>query len=302
MRKQRTFDAAAIFDDDAFRRRYGFHKADVFFYNHHAAHGLPAYFYSQFADALIYTADGIGDNVSYSVTAARGGTLDVLSGGDAALHRPFRINSVGLLYCYFTDALGFIWNRHEGKVTGLAGFGKPTAAGEIMRHFSGRRGRRDRVGFRELSRHASICPRRLRPPLARGRGSVSAGGDRAPDLRRGRKILAPHRPGGDRDVWRDLRQCPAQSRSPRNHVGQAGLRVSGHGRRRPAGRRLPDLSAHTRRRRKHGSTTVTTCVSSILAATTVPNSTRRPAHCPGLQRTASVRSTRRSNCWRRARW
>ncbi len=135
MRKQRTFDAAAIFNADAFRRRYGFHKADVFFYNHHAAHGLPAYFYSQFADALIYTADGIGDNVSYSVTAARGGTLDVLSGGDAALHRPFRINSVGLLYCYFTDALGFIWNRHEGKVTGLAGFGKPTAAGEIMRHF-----------------------------------------------------------------------------------------------------------------------------------------------------------------------
>src|SRR5262245_14431895 len=122
MRKQRTSDAASIFDADAFRRRHGFRKADIFFYNHHAAHGLPAYFYSQFADALIYTADGIGDNVSYSVTAAHGGTLDVLLGNDTALHRPFRINSVGLLYCYFTDALGFIWNRHEGKVTGLAGF------------------------------------------------------------------------------------------------------------------------------------------------------------------------------------
>jgi len=136
MRKQRTSDAASIFDADAFRSRYGLRKADIFFYNHHAAHGLPAYFYSQFADALIYTADGIGDNVSYSVTAAHGGTLDVLSGNDTALHRPFRINSVGLLYCYFTDALGFIWNRHEGKVTGLAGFGKPAAAAEIMRHFS----------------------------------------------------------------------------------------------------------------------------------------------------------------------
>jgi carbamoyltransferase len=136
MRKQRTFDAAAIFDQDGFKRRYGFHKADVVFYNHHAAHGLPAYFYSQFPDALIYTADGIGDNVSYSVTAARAGALEVLSGGDAGLHRPFPINSIGLLYCYFTDALGFIWNRHEGKVTGLAGFGEPRAAAEIMRHFS----------------------------------------------------------------------------------------------------------------------------------------------------------------------
>jgi carbamoyltransferase len=136
MRKQGADEAAAIFDVDGFKRRYGFPKAQLYFYNHHAAHGLPAYFYSQFADALIYTADGIGDNVSYSVTAARSGNLEVLAGDDRALHRPFRINSVGLLYCYFTDALGFIWNRHEGKVTGLAGFGKPVAADEIMGHFS----------------------------------------------------------------------------------------------------------------------------------------------------------------------
>jgi carbamoyltransferase len=136
MLKQRTLDAASIFDKEAFRRRYGFGKADIYFYNHHAAHGLPAYFFSEFGDALIYTADGIGDNVSYSVTAARGGKLEVLAGDDRALHQPFQINSIGLLYCYFTDALGFIWNRHEGKLTGLAGFGKPIAADDIMRHFT----------------------------------------------------------------------------------------------------------------------------------------------------------------------
>ena len=119
MRKQRAYDAAAIFDAEAFKRRHGFAKADLYFYNHHAAHGLPAYFFSEFSDALIYTADGIGDNVSYSVTSAHAGALEVLAGDDQALHQPFRINSVGLLYCYFTDALGFIWNRHEGKVTGL---------------------------------------------------------------------------------------------------------------------------------------------------------------------------------------
>ena len=43
-------------------------RPKLFFYNHHAAHGLPAYFFSEFDDALIYTADGIGDNISYSAS------------------------------------------------------------------------------------------------------------------------------------------------------------------------------------------------------------------------------------------
>ena len=135
MRKQGTKDANTIFDKEGFKARYGFTKADVFFFNHHLAHGLPGYFFSKFDDALIYTADGIGDNISYSATTARKGALDIIAGGDATLLEKYKTNSVGLLYCYFTDALGFIWNRHEGKVTGLAGFGKPVAAAEIMDHF-----------------------------------------------------------------------------------------------------------------------------------------------------------------------
>ena len=136
MRRQGTRDAAAIFDTEKFKRQYGFDKAEIYFYNHHAAHGLPGYFFSEFDDALIYTADGIGDNISYSVSHAQRGDIEVLSGGDATLIDKYKVNSVGLLYCYFTDALGFIWNRHEGKVTGLSAFGKPVAAAEILSHFS----------------------------------------------------------------------------------------------------------------------------------------------------------------------
>jgi carbamoyltransferase len=135
MRKQGATDAAAIFNVDVFKRNYGFDKAEIHFFNHHAAHGVPAYFFSQFEDALIYTADGIGDNISYSASVAKRGDIKVLSGGDGTLLEKYKVNSVGLLYCYFTDALGFIWNRHEGKVTGLAAFGKPVAAAEIMNHF-----------------------------------------------------------------------------------------------------------------------------------------------------------------------
>jgi carbamoyltransferase len=135
MRKQGTYDAAQIFNADLFKKNYGFDKAEIHFFNHHLAHGLPAYFFSRFDEALIYTADGIGDNISYSASLARKGKIDILSGGDDTLHEKYKVNSIGLLYCYFTDALGFIWNRHEGKVTGLAAFGKPVAAAEIIGHF-----------------------------------------------------------------------------------------------------------------------------------------------------------------------
>lgn len=134
-RRQSTKDSLSLLDQDALRARYGFSKATFYVYNHHAAHGVPAYFYSEFDDALIYTADGIGDNISYSAMLAHGRQLDVLFGGDATLLERYQANSLGLLYSYFTDALGFIWTRHEGKLTGLAGFGKPVLSDEIVRRF-----------------------------------------------------------------------------------------------------------------------------------------------------------------------
>ncbi len=164
--------------EEGFKRRYGFNKADVFFYNHHAAHGLPGYFFSEFPDALIYTADGIGDNVSYSVTAARGGALEVLSGGDEALLRPFRVNSVGLLYCYFTNALGFIWNSARRQGDRACRLRPAQCRRRDPAAFHGRCGRRDLLGFPELSCDAPICTRGLRQAFARGCGGLGAGSNR----------------------------------------------------------------------------------------------------------------------------
>jgi carbamoyltransferase len=163
-RKQGAMDAAVIFNAEAFRARYGFPKAAIYVYNHHAAHGISAYFFSEFTDALIYTADGIGDNRSYSARAARAGLIELLSGGEENLLVRYDVNSVGLLYAYFTDALGFIWNRHKGKVTGLAGFGSPVLAGEIISHFSvDERGEIacDFPSYEEMRRYAQDVCRRL---------------------------------------------------------------------------------------------------------------------------------------------
>jgi carbamoyltransferase len=135
MQKLRVDDALDIFDVASFRARYGFKKADVYFANHHFAHGIAAHFYSPFDDSLVYTADACGDNVAYSARAVRLGAFEELFGGDANLHGIFPASSLGNLYGFFTQALGFRMNRHEGKLTGLAGFGDAKAAEEIKRHF-----------------------------------------------------------------------------------------------------------------------------------------------------------------------
>ena len=66
------------------------------FFNHHLAHALPTLFHTDWDDALLYTADGGGDHVQYSMRAFRGGRIETWYGGDEELARPLRIDSLGL--------------------------------------------------------------------------------------------------------------------------------------------------------------------------------------------------------------
>ena len=135
MRKERNTEAAAIFRGDGFLAREGFTHARVHFYNHHRAHALPAYFYSGFDEALIHTADGMGDGVAYSAHVGRPSGVELLFGGDENLLRRKQVDSLGLLYAGFTAAIGFRPNRHEGKLVGLAAHGRPVAAEHILSWF-----------------------------------------------------------------------------------------------------------------------------------------------------------------------
>jgi carbamoyltransferase len=129
-------DSEAIFDGARFLAEHGF-RADcsLRFFNHHLAHALPTLFHTDWSEALLYTADGGGDNVQYSHRVFRDGRLDTLYGGDEELLHPMRIDSLGLAYGYATQALGYRINRHEGKLTGLAAYGAPRAFEAIARHF-----------------------------------------------------------------------------------------------------------------------------------------------------------------------
>ena len=126
-----------LFRSDRFLAENGF-RADtqLHFVNHHEAHGLAALFFTDWDDALIYTADGVGDNVSYSVRKLQNGQLDCLFGGDEWLkkkHAPR--NSLATAYGHATKAAGFRMWRHEGKLTGLSARGEPELRDALGRHF-----------------------------------------------------------------------------------------------------------------------------------------------------------------------
>jgi carbamoyltransferase len=135
--RYRRTDSVAMFDGVRFKRELGLRAdATIAFANHHLAHALPCLFHSSWPEALLYTADGGGDNVQYSMRLFRDGRLTELYGGEAELTRPRRVDSLGQVYAYATEALGFIPFRHEGKVTGLAALGKPKLYDALARHFS----------------------------------------------------------------------------------------------------------------------------------------------------------------------
>jgi carbamoyltransferase len=130
-------DAHEVFDGERMLDHLGLRAGiPVFFSNHHLAHALSALFHTDWDDALVYTADGCGDNVHYSHRILRDGKLTCLFGDDRWLQLERRVDSLGLAYGFATQALGYRMNRHEGKLTGLAGFGRPSVAGEIARHFA----------------------------------------------------------------------------------------------------------------------------------------------------------------------
>lgn len=99
------------------KRKYGI-EPRIHFVAHHLCHASSAYRTAPFDDALIVTADGVGDDTSVSISAGRGGRIELLK----LIPYP---HSFGQFYTACTQILGFRGGRHEGKITGLSGFGDP---------------------------------------------------------------------------------------------------------------------------------------------------------------------------------
>ena len=96
--------------------RYGI-EPRLHFVPHHLCHAASAYRTAPFDDALIVTADGVGDYTSLTISIGSKGRIKLL-------HLIPYPHSFGQFYTACTQVLGFRANRHEGKITGLSGFGK----------------------------------------------------------------------------------------------------------------------------------------------------------------------------------
>ena len=129
-------DTRKLFRADRFLKDNSF-RADtqIYFANHHASHALAALFYTDWNEALVYTSDGIGDNVSYSMRGLKDGALECFYGDDRWLTKTLKETGLASAYGYATVACGFRMLRHEGKLTGLAAYGEPKLAEEMAAQF-----------------------------------------------------------------------------------------------------------------------------------------------------------------------
>ena len=135
--EEHSHDPATLFNIDGFLGDSGFRSdVQVHWCNHHFGHAITALFFTDWADALIYTGDGRGDNVCSSARSLAEGKISCLFGGEETLLDPLRLDSLGFAYGLVTRALGFRMLRHEGKVTGLAAYGEPTLYERMAEHFS----------------------------------------------------------------------------------------------------------------------------------------------------------------------
>ena len=87
------------------------------FVEHHLAHAYQVYYQSPFKDAAILIVDGHGEENSVSGYSMLDGNLKNIFGYDI----PY---SLGWFYNAFTAYLGFLANRDEGKLMGLAAYGE----------------------------------------------------------------------------------------------------------------------------------------------------------------------------------
>jgi carbamoyltransferase len=100
----------------------GYDRRRVIFVNHHRAHAASSFFASGFEEANILSLDGSGGSES--------GILGAGSGTDIRVFKTVsNRGSWGLMYEEITEKLGFRRHSGEGKVMGLAAYGKPDPAG-----------------------------------------------------------------------------------------------------------------------------------------------------------------------------
>ena len=118
MRDVRSLLAKAL-DVDSTQLRFQEHHLE-----HHIAHIASAYYCSPWEKAAGFSYDGSGDFVSTMMARCEGNEIEVLE-------RVFLPHSLGSVYTMICEFIGYSQYGDEGKVMGLAPYGKDTYRDEI---------------------------------------------------------------------------------------------------------------------------------------------------------------------------
>ena len=94
--------------------------------DHHDTHIASAFFVSPFDEAAVFTTDAVGEWCSAKLAHGKDNDFKEIS----SINFP---NSLGFFYGAITDYLGFVFSKHEGKVMGLAAYGKPNYYDELSK-------------------------------------------------------------------------------------------------------------------------------------------------------------------------
>ena len=123
--KEKHFQKKLIFDylkqhDNNFND-----EKKILFSEHHLSHAASAFYPSPFNEAIVLTADGVGEWATTTVAVCRDNKIEIKK----ELHFP---HSLGLLYSAFTYYTGFKVNSGEYKLMGLAPYGEPKYVDKIL--------------------------------------------------------------------------------------------------------------------------------------------------------------------------
>ena len=99
----------------------------IFFSDHHLSHAASAFFPSPFEEAIVLTADGVGEWATTTVAIGKKNQLEIKK----EIHFP---HSLGLLYSAFTYYVGFKVNSGEYTLMGLAPYGSPIYKDKIEKN------------------------------------------------------------------------------------------------------------------------------------------------------------------------
>ncbi|TET54454.1 MAG: hypothetical protein E3J54_02090, partial [Actinobacteria bacterium] len=101
-----------------FKNKYNFEN-HIVFVGHHEAHSAASFYCSPFKEAALLSIDRGGDYISTFLGVGKGNEITTVR----EIKNP---HSLGSFYSSITNFLGFKPNGGEGKVMGLAPYGKPT--------------------------------------------------------------------------------------------------------------------------------------------------------------------------------